>query len=280
MVTSDTCPLALRPARYAGGKTGVKPFTIMDDLLASARAELYAVEPDGFMTLRAELADAAKAAGQPAVAKQIAALRKPTKAAWTLNQLSRAHPEAAGRLAAFAADLQRGGDGTRLRELTQARSRLIDELTGQAFAAAGDPAPPAALREDVIATLGAALADPEVAADLAAGTLVRAVQWAGFGMVPLAQTPIRKKQAPEPEPEDELARRRQQRILSAEQAVADATQDASAAASAEAALEDTVRDLEAQLEQARQELATARRESYRAESRRKRAIAELDRFQK
>jgi hypothetical protein len=262
----------------------------MDDLLARARAELYAAEPDSFMTRRGELADAAKAAGQPAVARQIAALRKPTKAAWTLNQLARAHPEAAGRLADLAAELQRGGDGARLRELTQARSRLIDELTRQAFAAAGEQAPPAALREDVISTLGAALADPEVAAELAGGTLVRAVQWAGFGMVPLAPAaPVSRpapapKSAPSPSPppsaeaEDELARRRQQKIELAEQAVADATQAASSAASAESELEDRVRDLEAQLEEAREELAVARRESYRAESRRKRAVTDLSRF--
>ena len=259
---------------------GVIPFVIMDDLLARARAELYAAEPDDFMRLRAELADAAKADGQAAVAKQIAAQRKPTKAAWTLNQLSRRQPDAAQRLAELAAALQRGGDGARLRELTQARSRLIDELTRQAFAAAGDPAPPAALREDVIATLGAALADPEVAADLAGGTLVRAAHWAGFGLVPLTPGPARPKPKAEPEPavEDDLARRRRQKLISAEQAAADATQAASSAASSEADLEDTVRDLEARLEQARQELAVARRESYRAESRRKRAIAELARF--
>jgi hypothetical protein len=255
---------------------------IMDDLLVSARAELYAAEPDDFMRLRTELADAAKASGQTAVAKQIAGLRKPTKAAWTLNQLSRARPEAAQRLAALAAELQRGGDGARLRELTQARSRLIDELARQAFAAAGEPAPPAALREDVLATLGAALADPEVAAALAQGTLVRAAHWAGFGMVPLEpggpSAPARQKPAAEPEAEDELARRRQQKLHIAEQAVADATQAASSAAAAEAELEDTVRDLEARLEQARQELAMARRESYRAESRRKRAIGDLSRF--
>jgi hypothetical protein len=260
----------------------------MEDLLARARTELYGVEPEGFMALRAELAEAAKADGQPAVAKQIAALRKPTRAAWTLNRLSRVHPEAAGRLAGLAADLQRGGDGVRLRELTQARSRLIDELTRQAFAAAGLPAPPASLREDVIATLGAALADPGVAADLAAGTLVRAVQWAGFGLVPLVPGPpassppasssSRKEKPAAAPPEDELARRRQQKILAAEQAVAEATQAASSAARAEQELEDTVRDLEAQLEQARQELAEARRQAYRAESRHQRAIAELDRF--
>jgi hypothetical protein len=254
----------------------------MSELLADAQAELYGADPDGFTARRQELADAARQAGQPDAAKQIAALRKPTKAAWTLNQLSRAHPEAAGRLAELAADLQRGGDGARLRELTAARSHLIDELTRQAFAVTSDPAPPAALREDVIATLGAALADPEVAADLAAGTLVRAAHWAGFGSVPLAPTPpasapARKRPA---EPEDELARRRQEKIRAAENAVAEAAQALSSATHTEEALEYTVRNLEAQLEQAREELAEARRQAYRAESRHRRAVAELDRIRK
>ena len=71
-------------------------------------------------------------------------------------------------------------DGGRIRELTAARARLVDELTRQAFDDL--PAPPAAVREEVTATFDAALADPEVAASL--GTLVRAAHWAGFGLGP------------------------------------------------------------------------------------------------
>ena len=72
-------------------------------------------------------------------------------------------------------------DGGRIRELTAARARLVDELTRQALVS-DLPAPPAAVREEVTATLDAALADPEVAANL--GTLVRAAHWAGFGLDP------------------------------------------------------------------------------------------------
>jgi hypothetical protein len=258
----------------------------MSDLLAEATAELYGADPDEFTQHRQELVTAARDAGQPAVAKQIAALRKPTRSAWVVNRLARAHPEAAGRLAELAGQLRAGGDGARIRELTEARGRLIDELARQAFAAAALASPPAALREDVIATLGAALADPEVAADLAAGTLVRAAHWAGFGLVPLAapsapadpSAPAKRgKPAPQPA-EDELARRRQEQILLAERAVAEATKAAESATAAEHDLETTVRDLEAELEQARQRLADARREAYRAESRQRRAVADLDRI--
>ncbi len=48
-------------------------------------------------------------------------------------------------------------------------------------------APPAALREEVMATFDAALADPDIAASL--GTLVRAAHWAGFGLAPAPDGP-------------------------------------------------------------------------------------------
>jgi hypothetical protein len=46
------------------------------------------------------------------------------------------------------------------------------------------PDPPLSLRLEVSETLTAALADPEVAAAFAAGTLTRAMQWSGFGVLP------------------------------------------------------------------------------------------------
>jgi hypothetical protein len=46
--------------------------------------------------------------------------------------------------------------------------------------------PPPALRLEVSQTLTAALADAGVAAEFAAGTLTRAVQWSGFGVLPEA----------------------------------------------------------------------------------------------
>jgi hypothetical protein len=255
------------------------------DLLAQATAELYDADPDEFTQRRTDLVTHARDNGQPAVAKQIAALRKPTRSAWVVNRLARAHPEAATRLAELSDELRAGGNGARIRELTEARGRLIDELARQAFAAAGTPTPPAALREDVIATLSAALADPEVAASLAAGTMTRAQHWAGFGLVPLSDEPAPakpgKNPAPAPPPAvDDLERRRRHRekIDLAERTVAELTESAESAAAAERDLEDTVRQLEAELEQARQRLAEARRTSYRAESRQRKAAGELDRL--
>jgi hypothetical protein len=252
------------------------------DLLADAAAELYQADPEGFTPRRAELAAQAREAGEAAAAKQIAALRKPTRSAWVVNRLVRADPEVTTRLAALSAELhaaEGSADGTRIRELTAARGRLVDELTKQALA--GLPAPPAALREEVSATLDAALADPEVAARL--GTLVRAERWAGFGLSPGtppsdgAPAPPAKKPAPE-QTSAERERRRREKIIEAERTVAEADRDVQTAAVAERQLEDTVRRLETELAEARQQLAEARRQSYRAESRQRRAGVTLDRL--
>lgn len=160
------------------------------DLLSEAAAELYGNDPEEFTDRRKVLSAAAKAAGDAAAAKQIAALRKPTRAAWVVNRLARTDPAAPARLAALADALraaEEAKDGPRLRELSATRGQLIDGLAGQALTAAGVADAPAGLRDEVTATLTAALADPEVAAALAAGTLTRAAQWAGFGL-PLPST--------------------------------------------------------------------------------------------
>jgi hypothetical protein len=265
----------------------------MSDLLANATAELYRADPEQFMPRRAELVAQAREAGEAATAKQIGALRKPTRSAWVVNRLVRTDPEVRDRLADLAAELRDTGasmDGGRIRELTAARARLVDELTRQAFDDL--PAPPAAVREEVTATLDAALADPEVAASL--GTLVRAAHWAGFGLTvpisgpvsgpisgdtPAPPAPAAKTKKPAvAEPGAERERRHREKIISAERAVAEADRAADAANAAELQLQDAVRRLEAELAQARQRLAEARRQAYRAESRQRRAGETLSRL--
>lgn len=154
------------------------------DRVATAAAELYGAGQEAFTDRRKALAASARAAGDTRAATAIAALRKPTRAAWVVNRLARADPGAAPRLAAVAAALraaEQAGDGPRLRELSVTRGALIDTLTEQALTAAGLPDPPQSLRAEVEATLTAALADPEVRGALATGTLARAAHWSGFG---------------------------------------------------------------------------------------------------
>ena len=193
-----------------------------------------------------------------------------------VNRLVRSDPEVRSRLDSLAADLRDASGGGRLRELTAARAKLVDELTRTALD--GLPAPPAALREEVTATLDAAIADPEVATSL--GTLVRAAQYAGFGsFAAVSPAPAPRKTKAPPEPAAEREARRREKIKEAERALADADRDLESATSAERELEDSVRRLEADLADARQRLAEARRRSYRAESRQQRAAGQLSRLQ-
>jgi hypothetical protein len=284
---APTDPTAMAPADRTAETPSDRTAEEPADPLADATAELYRLDPDEFMPRRQDLAACAREAGQPAVAKQIAALRKPTRSAWVVNRLVRTEPGTTQRLTALAAELrdaERAMDGARIRELSAARRRLVDDLTAQALSVLA--APPAALREEVMATFDSALANPEIAASL--GTLVRAAHWAGFGLAPApgdappaaspSPAPAKPKTPIPAEAGAERERRRREKIQLAERAVVEATEAADAASVAEQALEDTVRRLETELAEARQRLVEARRQSYRAESRRRRAAGELGRL--
>ncbi len=111
-----------------------------------------------------------------------------------INQLLRADPGVADQLVELGDELRAAAaalDGTRIRELSQARRRLVDTLIRQTLQQAGEEAPSAALREDLTATFAAAVADPQVARELAAGTLLRPVHRADFspGLPGLALVP-------------------------------------------------------------------------------------------
>lgn len=189
-----------------------------EDLVAGAVAELYGADPDAFTERRKALAAAAREAGDKQSAATITALRKPTRAAWLVNRLARAEPDAPARLAALAAELraaERARDGARLRELSADRGALIDALTDRALAATGVVDPPASLREEVTATLTAALADPGTAAAFAAGNLTKAAQWSGFGYADFAPADDSSPDgAPDPAPVD-IATRRSRRARAA-----------------------------------------------------------------
>jgi hypothetical protein len=144
--------------------------------------ELYRAKPEDFTALRTELSTAAKRRGDAAAAKRISAARKPTTAAWIVNQLAHDDQGMRQRLTDLGQRLRTAHaamDGDRIRELSRAQRTLVDELAKAAFQAAEVSVPSAALREDVTGTLQAAIVDSDVAARL--GRLVKAERWSGFG---------------------------------------------------------------------------------------------------
>lgn len=150
---------------------------------------LYEEPPESFVATRAAAVEQARRAGDRDTAKRLAALKKPTVAAWVVNLLALKRPELIGELVELATALraaQRDLHGDQLRELSNQRRQFVSALVVAArklAVAAGAPAARLPLAE-VEATLTAALAEPEVAEQVRTGRLIRAATYAGFGEVP------------------------------------------------------------------------------------------------
>jgi hypothetical protein len=150
--------------------------------MADELDELYEVKPEEFTALRTKLAAAAKQRGDVDTAKQISAARKPTTAAWVVNRLALRDQNTRTRLAGLGErlkDAHAAMDGEAIRALSAEQRRLVDDVARAAFEEAELADPTAALRDDVTATLQAAIADPDVASRL--GQLTKAERWSGFG---------------------------------------------------------------------------------------------------
>ena len=151
---------------------------------------LYEEPPDGFVAARTAAINEAKQTGDRDAAKRLAALKKPTVAAWVVNLLALRRPDLIEQLVDLSTalrDAQRGLDGDQLRELNAQRRQVVSALVGAArklaVEAGAGPAVKLPLGE-VEATLTAALAEPAVAAQVRTGRLIRAATYAGFGEVP------------------------------------------------------------------------------------------------
>jgi DNA repair exonuclease SbcCD ATPase subunit len=160
------------------------PSSATDDLIR----RLYESPPEGFVAARTAAVDEARKAGDRDTAKRLASLKKPTVAAWVVNLLALRRPELIEELVELSGALreaQRGLHGDQMRELTAQRRQVVSALVAAArrLAQAEEPGIKLPLGE-VEATLSAALAEPDVAAQVRTGRLIRAASYAGFGEVP------------------------------------------------------------------------------------------------
>jgi hypothetical protein len=217
--------------------------------MADELDELYEVKPEEFTALRTKLAAAAKHRGDVDTAKQISAARKPTTAAWVVNRLALRDQNTRTRLAGLGErlkDAHAAMDGEAIRALSAEQRRLVDDVARAAFEEAELADPTAALRDDVTATLQAAIADPDVASRL--GRLTKAERWSGFGefgdtaMVFTATRKAtgRKEPAEQPKRDDKRDDKRADKRENARAAVAAAER---AKAEADAALTELQSDL-------------------------------------
>lgn len=294
-----------------------------DDATVEAAADtLYAAGPDEFMALRAELAAGARQDGDTAAAKRISGLRKPTLAASVVNRLIHDDPTRVEQLTDLGERLRAAQDdldATLLRDLSMERRALVGSLARTAFQVVGQAAPSTALHDEVVGTLDAAVADPEVAGRL--GRLIRPERWSGFGFAAVAGPPeltvvrggrdtsrrssgragstgsTRAKAAPTTEekappaetaPSASAEQSRRARAVEKAQAAFDAAEEAlDAAADAEEsasrrvrALTDEIAERQRELDQLKRDLDGLRRDHRAARTRRREARSALDRAER
>ncbi len=184
------------------------------DPVQQAAEELYGLPPAEFTGARDERAKELRKSGDRAAAEAVKALRKPTVAAWALNQLARQRGKELGRLLsagerlrAAQEELLAGGDRSAFQQAAATERELVAELTGAAREIVSDSGerPGAGLEEKVSETLHAAALDEETAEELRAGRLTREREAiGGFGELaagsasppPKARKPKKDKAAP------------------------------------------------------------------------------------
>jgi hypothetical protein len=145
--------------------------------------ELYRLPPTSFTAARDSAVAQSRADGDPAMARQLAALKRPTQGAYLVNLLALSRPDVVTELIELGGrirDAQGVVSAADLRDLTnQRRSALAAALALCRTLAAG--APSEAQLAEASETLAAAMADPAAAAQVQAGRVVKALHYAGFG---------------------------------------------------------------------------------------------------
>ena len=152
---------------------------------------LYELTPDRFVAARNELAASLRTADDDAAAKQVAALRKPTVAAWAVDRIARDRTRelqaligVGNDLAAAQREMAAGGSADHVREAADERRRLVDQLVracAEALEGAGLSVSRAIL-DKVTDTLMAIATDREAAETVRRGVLDKELPApAGFG---------------------------------------------------------------------------------------------------
>jgi hypothetical protein len=234
--------------------------------------ELYGLPFDEFIPARNALVRELRGAGRREEAGEVAALRKPSVAAWAVNQLVRTQRkgvdelfEAGDGLRSVHDQVLAGrGDAGSLRGAVARERSAVDSLTQAArglLSSQGHELS-ATIIERVSDTLHAAALDDDARAQVRDGRLERELRHVGLGMTPGAapvrtRARTREKPAAEPKKDRKAEREARRRLERATRAVSTARERRDKAAAA--------------LEEAEETLTEAQREKADAE----RAIREL-----
>lgn len=279
------------------------------DSLDQVADELYGLAPADFTEARDALVKRLRANKKRELANEVKALRKPTLAAWALNQLVRHRRKDVDKLLAAGTELRKAqeklvasGDRSGFQRAGAKERELVAELARDASAIAAEAGAGSSqgLEEKLAATLHAAALDEETAEELAAGRVLRERQpVAGFGGLEMAPAPSRaapKREKPAKADKQDAAKRKREHSEEAkareelqaariEERQAGRERDAAAKAvtrAAERVAKAEARAAEAarRLDEARQELDEAEEEEREAGERYEQAAEAVDAAEK
>jgi hypothetical protein len=244
-------------------------------------SDLYGLPLERFTPERNALATQLRQEGRRDQAAEVARLRKPSLAAWAVNQLVRTQKREVGVLFKAGDALQKAqadvlageGDAASLRKAADAERAALDKLAGKArglLSSEGHALAQTKL-EQVSETLHAAAIDEEARQQVREGCLERELRHVGLGSLGAADAGSRRREAPR-RARDRVAERRK------------AARQAEAAARRAAELADrTLRSAQqrrdsaaAQLEDAEQRLGAALKAADEAARLHDQAQAALD----
>lgn len=206
-----------------------------DHDLDEIAAELYTLKPDEFIAARDERVRQMRAEGRAPLAKAVAGLRRPNQSAWLINQLARDQRAAVEELFSLGEALRAAhqhADGAELQKISAERRKAEAALIRRARELASQAGidVTADMARETEETLAAALASPDVAAEMLSGRLTKPASYSGFGTmltsVPAAAAPKKPRSAAKRVPVAETGDQRREK---AEQLVADAREELEAA---------------------------------------------------
>jgi hypothetical protein len=252
--------------------------------------DLYGLPLERFVSERAALARSLRANGQRDEAARVAKLRKPSVAAWAVNQLVRTQGAAVRELFEAGDALQRahadllGGRGNPadLREAADRERKAVEQLstTARGLLTSEGHELSGTMLERVAETLHAAALDPDARGEVADGCLERELRHVGLGSASLspAAPSGRTKPGKRTKPDKRADRKRDERLKEARRAAGDARRAAERAVRALRSAEErrdraiaALDDAEAQVSDARKAVEEAERVRESSE----RALAEL-----
>ena len=249
--------------------------------VTAALDELYGVEPSAFVATRTSLVADLRAAGDKEAAATVAAARRPTNAAWALNQLTRQQHDVVDAFLARSTDLARAqeqalagtGDRDALRDATRAHRDAMAAALDAATARLG-PNPSDAGRTQILTTLQTATTDAPTAEALRRGRLVSEVAVVGGFLddggdggpapaAPRSAAPPKARAKPTLVPDERETRRRraerEAKLRDTEAAMAKGVRDVASAELAVAEAEDRIARLQRELDDARDDRRVALR---------------------